>query len=168
MADEHELGPVGDGVGRCGLLRPDLTWVVASEPLGVGTVHDREVQSRVEPALTITTNSGYTVRRGASTCPVRFGHLAQSVKVRPGTLRVDVVGGHRRNATPVVDTGIEKRAEVIGQVGRSLQVDVRWENEARCGDRPRGSRRSGRPALRFILVRNFGRKFWTITSCTWP
>ncbi len=50
MTDEHELGAVGDGVGGGRLFGPDLAGVVAAEPFGIGAVHHREVQRRVEPA----------------------------------------------------------------------------------------------------------------------
>ena len=64
------------------------------------------------------------MRRGASAKPRGLGDLAQAVERRPRPLGVDVVGGDRRDAAPVVDAGVEQHAEVVGQVRRRLQVDV--------------------------------------------
>ena len=41
--------------------------------------------------------------------PARLGRLAQPVEGRPRALRVDVVGGDRRDAAPVVDARVEQR-----------------------------------------------------------
>mgnify|MGYP000485307342 CR=1 FL=1 len=49
MADEDELGAVGDGVGGGRPLGPELAGVVAAEPLGVGPVDHGEVEGGVDP-----------------------------------------------------------------------------------------------------------------------
>ncbi len=66
----------------------------------------------------------------------RSGGVAQTVAVGPGCFRVDVVDRHGRDPAPVVDPGVEQPAEVLGQVRRSLQVDLGLEQHACGGDRP--------------------------------
>ena len=111
------------------------------------------------------TNSGYTVRRGARRSP-GLGHRPQPVEGGPRPLGVHVVGGHRRHAAPVVDAGVEQHAEVVGQVGRAWT----WTS----GGRTRRARAmasrcsSGGHGAPCMAVPGLGRKFWTITSCTWP
>ena len=36
-----------------------------------------------------------------------------------------MVGGHGRHATPVVDAGVEQRTEIVRQVRRRLEMDLR-------------------------------------------
>ncbi len=86
---------------------------------------------------------GRSVSRGASAKPARLGDLAQPVERRPGPLGVDVVGGDRRDAAPVVDAGVEQHAEVVGQVGRRLEVDVRRQDQPGQRRWPRGSSSGG-------------------------
>ena len=54
----------------------------------------------------------------------------------PGLLRIDVVGGERRDAAPVVDPGVEQADLLVrvAEVGRRLQVHARPEHHARGGD----------------------------------
>ena len=136
MTDEDELGAVGNGVGGGRLLRPELTGVVAAQPLGVGPVHHREVQRRIEPAITIADELGIHREARREHMPLRLGHLAQPIEVGPRPLRVDVVGGHGGHATPVVDAGIEQRAEVVGQVRWRLEVDLRRQDQPGGSDGP--------------------------------
>ena len=91
------------------------------------------------------------------------------VEVRPRPLGVDVVGGERRDATPVVDAGAHEQVELrgIGEVRRRL--DPHGGSETRRGDGDGGEvlagrRHPARPASRC----RFARKFWTMTSWTWP
>ena len=136
MADQHELGAVGDGVGRRGLLGPELAGVVPTEPFGVGTVHDREVQGLVEPPIPITDELRIDRETWGERVTSRLGDRAEPIEVGPRTFRVDVIGGHRRDATPVVDTRIEQRPEVVGQVRRSLQVHLGRQDQAGGRERP--------------------------------
>ena len=87
---------------------------------------------------------------------------------RPGPLRVHVVGGHRRDPAPVVDPGLEQRDQIVGEVGRGLEVDLGRQDQPGHRDRPAGTRRRGTAASRNIAVPGLGRKFWTMTSWTWP
>ncbi len=65
----------------------------------------------------------------------RLGHLGQPLEGRPGPFGVHVVGGDGRDTTPVVDTRIEEHAEVVGQVGRGLQVHVGRQHDPGHGQR---------------------------------
>ncbi len=65
-----------------------------------------------------------------------FSDLAQSIEVGPGPLRVHVVGSDGRDPAPVVDAGVEQRPEVVGEVRRSLQVDLGWQEQPGRGDGP--------------------------------
>ena len=136
MPDENELGTVGDRVGRGGLLRPELPRVVASERLGVSPGDHREVQCRIDESLSVgdvLRIHGEPRRQRASSLS---GDGAEDVEVGPRTLRVDVIGGHRRDTAPVIDARIEQHTEVVGQVWRRLQVDVGGKREPGSRDRP--------------------------------
>ena len=108
------------------------------------------------------------VSRGASSKPRRLGDRPQDVERRPGPLRVDVVGGDRRDPAPVVDAGVEQGPEVVGEVRRGLDVHLGRQDAAGPGRwRPR-NRPVGQAGDRCMAVPGLGRKFWTMTSCTWP
>ena len=64
------------------------------------------------------------------------GRLPQALDRRPRRLRVDVVDRDRRDAAPVVDARVEENGEVLGQVRRRLEVDLRRQDQARGGERP--------------------------------
>ena len=68
--------------------------------------------------------------------PAALGRRAEQVELGPGRLGVDVVDRHRRDAAPVVDPGVEQPREVLGQVRRRLQRDLRRQDQPRDGDRP--------------------------------
>jgi len=69
--------------------------------------------------------------------PARAACLAQQLDLGPRSLRIDVVDGHRRHTTPVVDPGVEQEREVVvGEVGRRLDVDTRTEHDPGDRDRP--------------------------------
>jgi hypothetical protein len=55
---------------------------------------------------------------------------------RPRPFGVHVVGRHRGDAAPVVDAGVEQQAEVVAEVGRRLDVDLRRQHEPGHGHRP--------------------------------
>ncbi len=67
--------------------------------------------------------------------PGRLGHLRQPVEVWPGALGVDVIGRHRRDATPVGHPGGQQMTELVGQVGWGLNRHVVGQDEARQRDR---------------------------------
>ena len=98
--------------------------VVPAQPLGVAVVQHREAERLVQPAARVEGVLGVDRQARRQHVALGFGHLSQAVDGGPGALGVDVVGGHRGHATPVVDAGIQQRAEVVGQVGRGLQVDL--------------------------------------------
>ena len=57
--------------------------------------------------------------------------------MRPGCLRVDVVGRDGRHAAPVVDAGAQQRREPFRlQIGRRLDVHGRPQHQAGNGNRP--------------------------------
>ncbi len=55
---------------------------------------------------------------------------AEHLEVRPRALGVHVVGGHGRDAAPVVDAGREERTELVAEVGRRLDRDLGREDQA--------------------------------------
>ena len=117
------------------------------EALGVARLQDTGRHARIEPAVRLPGPSGVHGEAWRQGVPGRLGGAAQHVERRPGPLGVDVVGGDRRDATPVVDAGPQQRPQVVGQVGRGLDVDLGREEEPGDGDRPaqlvRGARRVG-------------------------
>ena len=155
--------------GRRDPLHEHRARVVAAEALGVGAVQHRGSAGRRRASGRGRARTrGRSVSRGASAKPVRLGDLAQAVERRPGPLGVHVVGGDRRDAAPVVDAGVEQHAEVVGQVRRRLQVDVGRQDQAGQGDGLEVVVGRAGPARRASSVPGLGRKFWTMTSCTWP
>ena len=116
------------------LLREDRAGVVAAEALGVGAVEHREADVRVEPALGVEHELGVDREPGRELEAGGLGDLAQPVERGPRPLGVDVVGGDRGDAAPVVDAGVEQHAEVVGQVGRRLQVDLGRQDQPGQGD----------------------------------
>ena len=74
-----------------------------------------------------------------------FGDVTEPVEPGPGALGVDVVRGNGRHAAPVVDAGVQQDPEVVGQVGRGLQMDLGGQNQPGHGDGPEELfRRAGR------------------------
>ena len=47
-----------------------------------------------------------------------------------------MIGGDRRDATPVVDAGVEQHTEVITEVWWCLNVNFGWQNQASRCDGP--------------------------------
>ena len=93
-------------------------------------------------------NSGYRVRRGARVTARGLGGLPQDAQVGPRPFGVDVVGGDRGDAAPVVDAGRQQRSQVVGEVGRGLQVDLGGEDQSGRGDGPEELvGRAGRPLV---------------------
>src|SRR5439155_18225636 len=88
---------------------------------GVGEGGDVPGDARVDPGF--AAQDVLRVRRQPLDQPEpgRGGVLGQDVDGRPGALRIDVVGGHRGHAAPVVDAGAEHQLVLaVGQVRRSL------------------------------------------------
>ena len=110
--------------------------VVAAQPLGVGRVEHGEAQGRVEPGAGVEGEGGVEGQPGGQHVAGRLGGRPQDAEGRPGPFGVDVVGGHRGHAAPVVDAGADQRAQLVGEVGRRLQMDVVGQDEAGRGDGP--------------------------------
>ena len=109
-AGQLDLGAVA-GVGDVGEpLRQDRARVVAGEPLGVGAVQHREANALVEPPLGVEAVRRPDRQPRREHVPGPLGRLAQPLQRRPRPLRVDVVGGHRRDPAPVVDPGARSAA----------------------------------------------------------
>ena len=79
--------------------------MVASQAFGVGGVEHREAHRLGQPAVGIEGELGVEGQPGGQREPGRFGGVPQHAEGRPGPLGVDVVGGDRRDAAPVVDPG---------------------------------------------------------------
>ena len=98
---------------------------------------------------------------------LRLGYLTQPIEIGPGALGVDMVGGDRGDTAPIADAGIEEIAEVVGEVWWRLDVDVERQDhpgERNCVEIVG----AGQGSALCIAVPALGRKFWTITSWTWP
>ena len=122
--------------------------VVATETFGVGCVEHRESEGRIEPGGRLEGELGVDGEPGGQHMTGGLGGGPQDPECRPGPLRVDVVGGDRGHASPVVDAGLDQRAELVGQVGRRLQVDVGRQDQAGRGDGPQEFvARAGRVAV---------------------
>ena len=136
VPDQHDLGAVLHHVGRGHLLRPHRARIVTPHPFGVRPVHDSEPQVDIEPPVGLEGELGVDRQAGSKGEAPGLGDVAQPVELGPGPFGVHVVGGHRRDAAPVVDAGVEQHAEVVGEVGRGLHVDVGRQDQAGDRDRP--------------------------------
>ena len=101
----------------------------------------------------------HAARGPRSTC-------AQRVDGGPRALGVDVVGGDRRDAAPVVDPRVEQDAERRRRGSAAPGRARRPAGSAGPARSPAGSPRAGTAGASRIAVPGLGRKFWTITSCT--
>ena len=119
----------------------------SGQALGVGAVQDREAEVRVEPALGVGGELGVDGEpRGQRRSPAASVTARSRSRAGQGALGVDVVGGDGRDPAPVVDAGVQQDAEVVGQVGRRLEVDVGGQQQPGDGDRPQVLVRAGRAA----------------------
>ena len=139
----HGTVPVGDVPGprpphqhRRGGSAARAPRGVAGQPLGIGSVEHAEAQGRVQPALGVERERWVDGQPWGEGVPGRLGGLAEHVERRPRPLGVDVVGGDRGHATPIVDARVEQRAEIVGEVGGSLDMDLAREHQACRCDRP--------------------------------
>ena len=136
MSDEHHLGTVEHHVGGGDLLGPHSTGVVAAQALGVAAVEHREPQRGMQPTLRVADVLGVDGEPRGEREALPLGDLAETVECRPRPFGVDVVERQRRHAAPVVDAGVEQHAEVVAQVRRRLQVDLRRQQQTRRSDGP--------------------------------
>ncbi len=165
----EDLDTVVDLLGGGGLdvLDEHRAGIITPEALGVGAIHDREPEAGVDPAVGVERPLGVHGEAGAMANP--RASLTSRMRSRrgPRPLGVHVVGGDGGDAAPVVDARVEQHAEVVGQVRWGLQVHLGREDEA--GERDGLEVLVGRARRGAVhAVPGFGRKFWTITSCTCP
>src|SRR6266511_3386143 len=118
--------------------------VLAAQPLGVGAVQHREAEVRVEPALRFLRELRVDRQPRSESHAGGLGHGPEALQCRPGALGVDVVGGDRAHPAPVVDAGLQQHPEVLGEVGRRLQVHGRVQDDPRRRDRPQVLLQRGR------------------------
>ena len=93
--------------------------------------------ARVEPGLAGADVLGVHGQPGLQVEAALGGDRAQPLERGPGALGVDVVGGQRRDAAPVVDAGVEQGPALgeVDEVGRRLHAGLGPEHEAGDGDR---------------------------------
>ncbi len=162
--------PVEDGGDRAGGRRrgrdqgrrvdlgPGVPVVVPAQRLGVAVVQHGEAEPLVQPAARVEGVLGIDRQARRQHVALGLGHLSQALDRGPGALGVDVVGGHRGHATPVVDAGVQQRAEVVGQVGRGLQVDLGRAGSAGPARSPPGSPSGGQGSALCMAVPAFGQE----------
>ncbi len=132
--DEHHFGAVADVADLADVLRKDGAGIVAPESFGVAAIEDREAHALVEPPLRVERELRVHRQPGCQREAFCLRHLAQAVECRPRPLGIDVIGRHRRHATPVVDARVEQQPEVVAQVGRRLHMNVGRQQHTRQRD----------------------------------
>ena len=105
-------------------------------------------------------------REARRRCVPCLGYVTQPIEIGPGALGVDMVGGDRGDTAPSLTPASRrspKSSERFGGAGRGRRA---------AGSSGRAQlRRDSRRGGRFDVVHRragLGRKFWTITSWTWP
>ena len=95
-------------------------------------------QRRIEPAIGIAREGGTDRQPLTQHPPGGGGRFFQRIQMRPRRLRVHMVGGHRRYASPVVYARAQQRRHILGpvEVGRSLDAHLRPQDQPGNGDRP--------------------------------
>ncbi len=99
---------------------------------------------------------------------LRRTRSAEHADRRPGSLGVDVVGGDRRDATEVVDAEVEQPASDRHSGSAALAGERRLGKSSRAAAIVQWNSSSLAAGSLAIAVRGLGRKFWTMTSWTWP
>ena len=130
---------------------------------GPGIARPGRASARREPRGEL----GVDREPGRQGVPVRLGGRRQTS--RAGQARSGFTWSTVTGETPP-QSSIPRRAagpRVVGQVGWGLEMDLGGKHEPGGGDRPQelvGRTRR----LAAMAVRGLGRKFWTMTSWTWP
>src|SRR5699024_3330633 len=101
-ADEAHLSALPHVAHLVGALRVRRSRLVTGQTLGVGSVEEREAERFVEPLRRVQRVIRIDGEPWGELEPPGPGHLGETVDVGPGPLGVDVIGGDRRDATPVV------------------------------------------------------------------
>ena len=112
----------------------DRSRIIPAESLGIGSVEHGEMEIGMDPALRIEHELGVDGESGSQDEATLFGDGAQDVQIGPGTLGIDMVGGDRRDTAPIVDPRIEQQAEVVGEIRRSLEMDLGRQDDPGHGD----------------------------------
>ena len=138
--DQLHLGAVA-GVGDVARSAAGSTVPGSSRPRPSASERSStgEAKAFVQPALVGELGVDRQARR--EHVAGGLGGVAQRVERRPRPLRVDVVGGDRRDPAPVVDAGRQQRAEVVR---RGSAAPARARPPAGSAA-PAGSRRGARP-----------------------
>ena len=105
VSDLTDLCTVG-GKDLLDGLREERPGVVATQPLGVATVGDREMEVRVKPTVGVLDVLRVDGEAGGQTEAPLLGRRTEPIQVWPGSLGIHVVGGDGRDSPPVVDPGI--------------------------------------------------------------
>ena len=128
-----EIGPT-QRLGRLvGLLpwAPDRVHVAGEPGFRIGQGADVTGHPRVDPAGRGLDVAGLRGEPLHQIEPGLGGDRGQVLQRRPGPFGVDVVGGQRRDTTPVVHPGAQQRETFGGrhQVGRGLDAHVRPQHQ---------------------------------------
>ena len=128
--NQHHLCPVTYVADFADGLRVHGTGIIPTQTLGVGTVEHRKVQVGIYPPVQVGGVVGMDGEARGQLESMGRCHLGQTVPGRPWPFRIDVVSRNRRDTTEIVDTGIEQDPEIVGQVGRGLEVDLGRQKDA--------------------------------------
>ena len=129
-------GPVRSSSRGGGSSPPEHHASSRARPSASDASSTGNTQRRVEPARRLVGEGRVDGQAGGERVAGRLGGLAQNVECGPGPLGVHMVGRDRRDAAPVVDPGVEQRAEVVGEIGWRLHVDVGRQHEPGRGNGP--------------------------------
>ena len=152
-----------DGRARRPLVR-------ARPAVRIDSMQQRGAQARIDPGLGRAGVGGIDRQSLDQLFARRPGRALQHLQMRPRRFRIDVVGGDRRNAAPIVDArlqpaGAARRGSDWAAPGYSFPA-------RRSGAPPRWSKDAPRPwapATSAMRVPGLGRKFCTMISwiCPW-
>ena len=110
--------------------------MVPAQALGVGGVEYGKAHGVGQPPIGAEGELGVEGQARGQGVAGGLGGGPQLDQGRPGPLGIDMVGGDRRHATPVVDARCQQRSQVVGEIRRSLQVDAGWQHRPGDGDGP--------------------------------
>ena len=97
--------------------------VGAGKPIAIDAMQERRAQSRIGPALHLPHIRRIDCQSLDKLLARRVRRARQCAQMRPGRFGIDVIGSHRRHATPIVDARVDKRPQRPGaQVRRCLNV----------------------------------------------
>jgi hypothetical protein len=130
-----------DGCARRPLVR-------AGPAVRIDTMQQRGAQARIDPGLGRAGVTGIDRQSLDQLFARRPGRVLQHLQMRPRRFRIDMVGGDRRNAAPIVDARFNQPAQPTGaQIGRRLDIHFRREDQSRHRDGPKMLLNRGRRNL---------------------